>query len=278
MKIKTILKNIIKKLITSFNFTVTRSLNNQQIKVPIRSAVGVGNLFLDKHETWLNAVLKEYYKGKGIFIDVGANIGQTLIKFKSLHSKGRYLGFEPNPNCVSYLTHLIKLNNWDQVDLVSAGLGAENLILPMYFDDANPTSTQSGATFVKDYRKSTNKRVGLLLPCLKLDDFQIKLLDDAVELIKIDVEGGELFVLEGLIEIIRAHKPAIVVEILPAARENNNLRVDLKSKINHLIKGLDYEIHEIQEGHYSFSLLKLENIQLDKSELVNYNYLLLPKK
>ncbi|MBK7626701.1 MAG: hypothetical protein IPJ16_05790 [Bacteroidales bacterium] len=36
-------------------------------------------------------------------IDVGANIGQTLIKIKSIDKEINYLGFEPNPVCVNYL-------------------------------------------------------------------------------------------------------------------------------------------------------------------------------
>ena len=44
------------------------------------------------------------YKG---FIDVGVNVGQTLLKLKSISSEINYLGFEPNPNCVNYLKNLI---------------------------------------------------------------------------------------------------------------------------------------------------------------------------
>ena len=35
------------------------------------------------------------------FIDVGVNIGQTLLKLKSVSSEIDYIGFEPNPICVN---------------------------------------------------------------------------------------------------------------------------------------------------------------------------------
>jgi len=36
----------------------------------------------------------------GVFIDIGMNLGQTLIKLKCVDPNIRYFGFEPNPGCV----------------------------------------------------------------------------------------------------------------------------------------------------------------------------------
>ena len=272
------IKALIKKVMRSINFHYRVCINEKRISVPITGGVGFGNIRIPHHETWMNAVLRDFYKNKGLFVDVGINLGQTLIKFKSLHKNGRYLGFEPNPNCVAYCSRLIKLNDWKAVKIACLGLAERSSVLPMFFDNEDTTSTQCSATFVEGYRPSTNKQVGLYMPVLNLDNFASTLISEQVELIKIDVEGGELFVLEGMYRFIQDHRPRIIVEVLPASRENRALRKELNEKINALIKSLEYDIFGIGEGDNVYTLKYMNQIPVEKEELLNYNYLLAPSE
>ncbi len=45
-------------------------------------------------------------------LDVGANVGQTLLKVKSCSAERTWIGFEPNSTCVMYLERLIAVNRF----------------------------------------------------------------------------------------------------------------------------------------------------------------------
>lgn len=96
------------KLIQYFNFSVRTQNKGASIKVPIIGGVEISNIY--EAEGWMDDILILLARKitSGTFIDVGVNIGQTLIKVKnSFNSSINYLGFEPNPNCVNYCYKLI---------------------------------------------------------------------------------------------------------------------------------------------------------------------------
>lgn len=45
---------------------------------------------------------------KGDFIDIGVNVGQTLLNINSIDINSGYIGFEPNSNCVFMLIIWLK--------------------------------------------------------------------------------------------------------------------------------------------------------------------------
>ena len=51
-------------------------------------------------------------------VDVGANLGQTLLKVKRLDRRARYVGFEPNPWCVVYMEELVRVNRLEHCSIV----------------------------------------------------------------------------------------------------------------------------------------------------------------
>jgi FkbM family methyltransferase len=59
---------------------------------------------------------------KGTFVDVGMNLGQTLLAAKAIDPARHYIGFEPNPHCFAYCEQLTQLNQLPNVSLVPIGL------------------------------------------------------------------------------------------------------------------------------------------------------------
>ena len=60
----------------------------------------------------MSEVIQRLFKLKsGAFIDVGVNLGQTLLKVAAIDPGRAYVGFEPNPACVDYVWKLIETNN-----------------------------------------------------------------------------------------------------------------------------------------------------------------------
>jgi hypothetical protein len=98
------------------------TVNGRLFKIPIRDGIGFDHL--NPREEWLDVVLRTLLpKRQGTFINVGVNIGQTLLKVKSFDDGRPYVGFEPNPICCCYCDDLIRLNNIRQVTIVPSGCG-----------------------------------------------------------------------------------------------------------------------------------------------------------
>lgn len=185
--------------------------------------------------------------GDGVFLDVGANVGQTLLDLRATHASFRYVGFEPNPACVLYLKELIRVNSFTNCIVVPAGLSTETTCVKLYhsaeYDDDGAATISSGV------RPSKLCDVDHIA-CFRLDDL-MSTVDylNVITFIKIDIEGAELEALTGMINTIRRSRPPILCEVLftdsqadIAAHETRN------EKLMHLLKQLDYEVLHLHKS------------------------------
>ena len=74
----------------------------------INNGIGWMNM-INQYEPWFENLLSNIIKDEEtVFLDVGANIGQTLLKVVPLYKNVQYIEIGPNENCVSYLRNLVK--------------------------------------------------------------------------------------------------------------------------------------------------------------------------
>jgi FkbM family methyltransferase len=137
-------------------------------------------------------------------LDVGANIGvHTLRMAQSVGAKGKVLACEPLPHLQIKLNNNVLLNRYD--DIVE--------IIPKALSDYN------GKTRIKAEVSSFNQGTGRMdkdgdieTEVIKGDDLLNQKDIQQLALIKIDVEGFEMKVIDGLKESIEKFKPRIIVE------------------------------------------------------------------
>lgn len=239
------LKPLAKKIYRSINFTSSVRVNNKKIFIPhIYGAV------CRIQEPWMSQILRIFFKIKrGAIMDVGINLGQTLVMVKSLDVDKKYLGFEPNAACIFYVEELVRINKFSDSKIIPAGLFASDslLTLDLYADDI----TNSGGSLIKnfwDYKNYQVKR-SLTVPVFSLDTVKKSIEWDPTEydIIKIDVEGAELEVLQTLSNLINENKPLIIIEILSAYSEKNSLRVERQKGLLELIQNMGYKIIRLSE-------------------------------
>jgi FkbM family methyltransferase len=133
--------------------------------------------------TFITSFLKE----GDTYIDVGANIGVTVIPAaKSIGMKGTCKAFEPHPKICSYLKENLKLNGLKNVEVYNLALG--DLEKDIYLTD-NFTDEVNCVIEAPDLVKSI--KVSMTTLDLATEDLE------SIDLLKIDVEGYEKFVLEG---------------------------------------------------------------------------------
>jgi FkbM family methyltransferase len=143
----------------------------------------------------------------GLFIDVGVNVGQTLLKVLSIAPHRSYLGFEPQIGCAYFVDQFLRDNQITTASVVPLALSDKNTMLPIFakgqFDEM--------ASLVRDERdvgvQYVSARVG--------DEVLAELGIDEVAIIKVDVEGAELQVFRGLEKTVAEYRPVCFFEVLP---------------------------------------------------------------
>lgn len=182
---------------------------------------------------------------RGLFIDVGANVGQTLLDFVVAPKRSAYLGFEPNLTCYQHLAAFISANHLDHCRMIPAALGDRNGIAELYRLGGD---TDAGATI----RATVRPRDDVLVDrcCVfRLDDLRDQLGEAEIALIKIDTEGSELEVLRGMEETVRRARPWILCEVLhrDALADSESYRLRC-AELMHLVSGLDYSVQRIVQN------------------------------
>jgi len=266
-----LIKGLNKLKITKFlNINGTIKLNNKKFKIPVLQKTGYSNLFMS--EPWMIDILKivcpiENKK----FIDVGVNIGQTLIKLKSVSSEIDYIGFEPNPNCVNYASKLIEENKFNNTLIIPVGISNKNEIGILNFFSDN--DVDSAASMIENFRPGQKTFKKEYIPLFDLDSLKNKINLDSMSILKIDVEGAELEVLTSFKKEIGEKKPIILIEILPTYNIQNTDRLERQNKIQQLLFNYGYSIFRvIKKDEVLLELLEISEIEIhadiNKSEYV----------
>lgn len=268
-------RQTIKDVSRHVNFTRSVTFNNKRFKIPVIQNIGLANFAIDGDD-WFFQLVKSIQMPTGSsFIDVGVNVGQSLIAFRS-YRDNPYYGFEPSPHCAFYLNKLIKMNNLRDVHLLPVGLSSTAEILKFYCK----TGADSSATMMSDLRPDHYRPEDVsYVPVFPFDDLDLIKIDD-IFFIKIDVEGAELEVLTGLQKTLRTHNPVITCEVLDCHNADANLHVlqERAGKVVELVKSLNYTIYRIRtERGLNFD--KIEEIilkQYDSQSQYLNDYLFLP--
>ncbi len=155
-------------------------------------------------------------------IDIGANVGQYTKRMSDLVGPtGRVLAFEPIPATFALLAANAERFRYSNVTLINAAVSERLDVLGM-------SIPRFGTGLVNYYEARITAAGGetrvLTMP---IDAMPI---EHPVSLVKIDAEGHEAFVIAGMRELIKRHKPCMIVETgsaeLIAAIEALGFRVE----------------------------------------------------
>ena len=189
------------------------TLYSRQWRIPVIDAIGYDLAVGEQSELWLFIELQKQYRKDpfSVFIDIGVNVGQTLLKVKAIDPAIRYFGFEPNPTCVYYTEYLIRLNEIKNVSISCFGLGSRSSIEQLYFHGVEDTRATVHQTETTPSDLIYNRQIAIWT----LDDIEFKIDTREQVIMKVDVEGYELEVMTGAQKFIEKYKPVIFFESLP---------------------------------------------------------------
>lgn len=198
------------------------------------------------YEKGILSVIKKKINPEGIFVDVGANIGLMSIFVSHNFPKAQIHSFEAHPITHQILLDNIRLNGCKNIQTHQIALGSSKGEVELY---DNWEVNRGGASF----KVKKGNQGGHIVASDLLDN----ILNVAVSLIKIDVEGAELEVLLGAKELIKNSSPALIIEI---SKDRDQL--DETEAIYYFIKSFDmYDIFKLKGGKERVSrMVKIESI------------------
>ncbi len=194
------------------------------------------------HERYEADLVRRLLNDDDVFWDVGANVGYfTLVAATALANRGQIAAFEPGKNAYQRLTENVSLNPYRNIQTfdvaVSDREGEAVLHVAGDIADSSASLYPAGQTQVRHEVCRT----------VSLDHFRRVQGGHPPDLIKLDVEGAELAVLQGARGLISATPPLLLVEM-----EEKNLRAAGASKaaIQAFLKDYGYRAAHLRKGRW----------------------------
>ncbi|TAL20123.1 MAG: FkbM family methyltransferase [Aquabacterium sp.] len=174
-----------------------------------REVVFDGMYEKDLLESIFEGALHEFKQGfaQQVALDVGGNIGNHSMYFARRFRK--VIAFEPNPPVAKIFEANCLLNGIRNVELIQVGLGEQPARLTFV---SNAGDNIGGSGFIGGSARESDGEV-IELPIERGDDVLAqRQLGARVGLLKIDVEGFELFALRGLRDTLVRDQPFVLFE------------------------------------------------------------------
>ena len=173
------------------------------------------------------------------FIDIGANIGLFSITASAIvGDNGKVLSFEPFATNYNAFLNNINLNKIKNITAIQKAVAEKEQELNLFYD-----STESNLGMVSSYASSHT--IQQQIKAVSLDNFLPTININAIDIIKIDIEGGEYSALLGMKATIQHYKPKLIVEIDDAILKNTPYTAE---DIYNYMATLNYKPYFINEA------------------------------
>ena len=160
--------------------------------------------------------LKKILKKGDVFVDVGANIGcYTLVAAKLVGNFGEIHAFEPVSDIYDRLVFNTQLNLFENIFVNKNAVHEKAEWLTLRLSDQKNLGMSS--IFPHDSESGLTEKV----KAISLDAYVKEKKIRKADLIKIDIEGAELYALRGMRETLHNMKPVVMMEIAQNVLENS---------------------------------------------------------
>ena len=160
------------------------------------------------HEPMVHEALRRTLGPGGVFVDVGCNVGYTaLLAARIVGAAGRVVALDAQRECAEATRANARLNGLEQIEVRHCAAGAAS-------GEAEVIVTQDPlwtrlASVGEHPLEVRRERVAVT----SIDDLVERLDLANVDVVKIDVEGGELDVVAGMTRTLAAQRPFVIAEM-----------------------------------------------------------------
>jgi FkbM family methyltransferase len=187
-----------------------------------------------------------------LFIDIGAHYGYYTLLAGTKYPENKIIAFEPEPSNYDLLKKNIEMNKLTNVDIYNLAVSNEEGIKEFAVAEH---SSRSG--FYEPYLSNILKKINVktvVIDNVVKDDIPLKIM------IKIDAEGHEIFIIEGMRRLLESTKDVeLFIEYNPDMIKKSGNRPE---KLLETLNQCGFDIYIIDdERRLTFKLDGLKNYQ-----------------
>lgn len=146
---------------------------------------------------------------KPLIVDAGAHIGMATIYFKNLYPNARIIAIEPLPENLKLLGKNIKENQLDKIEILEAALAPKSGEIVIQ-EPVGEGAWKSGAGIIPKGWKGIQTTAEIRVRAIGVAE----LLNQSIDLLKMDIEGMEYEVIRAAGSAIRSIRQ-MIIEVHP---------------------------------------------------------------
>jgi FkbM family methyltransferase len=195
--------------------------------------------WLGTYEIELQRAVAELVQPGTVIYDVGANIGYiTLLLARRTGKGGQVFSFEALPANVARLQKNVNLNHLEnRVEIVSAAV--VDRAAPVRFL-VHPSTSMGKAAGSAGREKAQAYLHEIEVTGVTLDGFVFDQGRPTPQVVKMDIEGGEVLAIQGMQRLLSTSRPLLLIEL----HGHEAARVVCDALQNHA-----YSLHHMQSGY-----------------------------
>jgi FkbM family methyltransferase len=152
-----------------------------------------------------------------VVYDVGANIGwYSLLAARGVGATGEVVAFEPSIVNAACVQENAATNGMGNVTVIPAAVTDRDgwaVFLDRGSLEGRLEKNDTQAQAERRAKRDQSHKGASVVPVLTLDSWIAETSTRPPSIVKIDVEGAELGVLQGMLETLRSAKPVLIVEL-----------------------------------------------------------------
>ena len=166
--------------------------------------------WLGTYEPELQAAVRHFVKPGMVIYDVGANIGYISLLFADcIGPSGQVVSFEPLPANQVRLEQNVAANHLsERVFCIRAAVTDQQRTVRFLVHESTSMGKVDGsAGRQEEYRQTIE------IPGISLDDFIFETDFPAPQVVKMDIEGGEVMAVHGMRQLLKNTRPILLIEL-----------------------------------------------------------------
>lgn len=198
-------------------------------------------------------------KDGSVIFDIGAHLGWFTLNFAKRFPKSQIHAFEPIPRSFDFLNENLELNNVHRLKVNNLALSNKSEAKEFFY-------FKGGSALASTVNLIEHHKVDKITCLTKtLDEYCKENAIEALDFLKCDVEGGELFMIQGGLVTLKKFKPVIYIELYE----------DWCKKSGYTISDVVAEMTRMGYEFFGIKNSKLYAVDEIDEESESYNYFFL---
>ncbi len=180
--------------------------------IPNDKGISEELLMFKTHEPLSTKLFGKILKQGMTCLDVGSNIGYYVcLESKIVGKDGKIIAIEPSPINFKYLQKNVNLQNTTNIELFNFACGNKEGKIDFLVSNRSNWSRVASDDLIDAPPDAILETISI--PIKKLDLFIHEQGINKLDFVRMDVEGYELNILEGMEETLRRFKPLLQIEV-----------------------------------------------------------------